>query len=74
MFTRIKNLLELSKYTVEEIKAKEIVFTPTVSLKKTSSSKDIIYTTSNLSSSSPALIIDMKKFNPLNEFENDTTQ
>lgn len=69
MFKRIKNLLELSKYTVEEIRHKETTIFH--------SKGDFIFPHAH--EYRPATIVDLKGTNPFDEYEttkqssNDTT-
>lgn len=59
MFQRIKNLLELSKYTVEELKQQKFVL---------SSSGEIEYTYT------PATIINATEEDPFKDFEDETIE
>jgi hypothetical protein len=67
MFKRIKNLLDISKYTVEELRNTQHVYT------------DNGYSESIPSTFRPAMIVDLKGTNPFDEYEtteqssNDTT-
>lgn len=67
MFKRIKNLLELSKYTVEELRGEQPTYT-------TSGFLQVDHSTFR-----PATIVDLKGTNPFDEYEtselspNDTT-
>lgn len=61
MFKRIKNLLDISRYTVEELKN-----TPTYT---TSGYSEIVANTFR-----PATIITMTPHDPLKDFEDETTE
>lgn len=63
MFKRIKNLLDISRYTVEEV-----VNHPTTFF--TTSGDDIKV----LPNFRPATIINMKKEDPLKDFDDETTE
>ena len=59
MFKRIKNLLDISRYTVDEIRQKE----PTVF----NTSTDSLFP--HIHEYRPAMIVDLKGTNPFDEYE-----
>lgn len=67
MFKRIKNLLDISKYTVDELRSNQPTYT-------TSGLSQVVTSTWN-----PVTIVDLKGTNPFDEYEtselspNDTT-
>jgi len=58
MWKRIKNLLDISRYSVDELKEKEFVLT----------------VSPHSSTYRPATIVNRKEDDPFKEFENETTQ
>lgn len=85
MFKRIKNLLDLSKYSVEELlnpMEKEIIDEPSVELYHLLATPEMIQKAraEKLLNSTPhmpysmATIINMHEVDPFKEFENDPTE
>jgi len=76
MFKRIKNLLDISRYTVQELRENKTMSTiPSnglVQIKSLSENPEVTYTVSN--NSSMATIIDMQAEDPFNNFDNETPE